>query len=741
MSPAPSPGRSLVEALGRATRPLFQRLLRGTLPRLDGPVELAGLEGQVEVLRDRFGVPQVFAGSEQDLFFAQGYVHAQDRFFQMELGRRAGHGRLSELTGESALEFDRLSRTVGLGRISAASVKDAPPETLHILEAYSAGVNAFLIHEPLPPELRLLRLPRPEPWTPADTAAWSAVMAWSLSASWESDLLNGTIGDHFGHALRAHVDPGAGSNAWAVSPERSASGSALLAGDPHLLLGIPCLWYEIGLYGGPYSVVGASLPGTPGVVIGHNEEIAWSVTAALTDVQDLYIERFDGRDGRLYEHAGEWREVEVREEEIPVRGRREPVVHEVRTTMHGPVITDVLEGKERDLALRWAEPEPLKLVAAGLAINRARDKEEFLGALEGWSVPNQNFVYADRRGVVGKALAGPVPVRNNHQGDRPVPGWDGRYEWEGFVPFEELLRDFDPKEGYVASANEAPESGPVPIPGGYLPGYRKDRIEVLLRATGKHTLESFRVIQSDLYCAPAHALAGRLAKLSPPLKALSWLPRELAAWDGHLLAESRPGAVARVALELLLQRATGDFARIDSPLPTGSESYFTSLLPKLMQRLDDLPEEVLQQALEGAVEILTESRGSDPENWSWGALHAAELRHPLGIMKPLRGLLNRGPYPFGGDANTVRLAAFRSGESGRPSFGPITTGPNYRFIVDTGDWNQAWSVVSPGQSGHPASVDYDDQISLWQDVRYRPMVFGRETAELAARHRLVLKPG
>jgi penicillin amidase len=702
-------------------------------------VKLPGLEDAVEVLRDRFGVPQIFAGNERDLFFAQGYVHTQDRFFQMELGRRAGHGRLSELIGESALELDRLVRTVGFGRIAASVERDCPPATREALKAYSAGVNACLAAEPRPPELLVLRH-RPEKWSPSDTAAWSLIMAWSLSASWESKLLNGA-GQEDG--LRAQLDPGGGSNAWAVGPGRSASGSALLAGDPHLTLGIPCLWYEVGLYGGSYSVVGASLPGTPGVVIGHNKEIAWSVTAALTDVQDLYAERFAEGDAHLYEHAGALREAEVREEEIPVRSRREPIVQKVRTTLHGPIVTDVLGG-EGDMALRWAAPEPAKLVGAGLAINRARTKEEFLDALRSWTAPNQNFVYADRTGIIGKALAGPVPVRNNHEGDHPVSGWDGKHEWVGFVPFEKLPKDFDPAEGYIVSANEAPDTGPVSIPGAYLPGYRKDRIEALLRSTPRHALETFRAIQGDLYCAPAHALAQRLAKLNPPPKTPEGLPQELAAWNGHLTAKSGPGAVCRVALEVLLQRFAGDVDRLDSALPTGAESYITNLLPKLLGQLHELPEEVLQNALKGAVEILEESCGPNPAGWSWGALHAAELRHPLGIVKPLRGLLNRGPYTLGGDANTVQLAAFRSegfGKSGVPSFSPITTGPNYRFVVDTGDWNRAWSIVSPGQSGHLASTNYDDQVDLWQNVRYRPMVFGRRTAELAAKSRLILKPG
>src|SRR5919107_4260038 len=731
-------GEALTGALGRATRPLLRSLSRRSLPKLEGLVELSGLEDTVEILRDRFGVPQILAGNERDLFFAQGYVHAQDRFFQMELGRRAGHGRLSELIGESALELDRLARTVGFGRIAASIEKDCPPETREVLEAYSAGVNTCLAAEPRPLEFLVLRH-RPERWSPADTAAWSVVMAWSLSTSWESKLLNGA-----GQAdsLRMHLDPGGGSNAWAAGPGRSASGSALLAGDPHLALGIPCLWYEVGLYGGPYSVVGASLPGTPGGVIGHNEEIAWSVTAALTDVQDLYVERFKEGGSSLYEHAGGWREAGIRIEEIPVRGRPEPVIQRVRTTVHGPVITDVLGDVEGELALRWATPNPLGLVEAGLAVNRAGNKEEFLDALQSWTVPNQNFVFADRTGVTGKALAGPVPIRNNHRGDRPVPGWDGEHEWEGFLPFEKLPKSFDAAEGYVASANEAPEGDT--IAGAYLPGYRKARIEELLRTTDEHSLETFREIQGDLYCAPAHALARRLAKLNSPPEKADRLLRELAEWDGNITAESRPGAVARVALEGILRRATGAPAPTGSTLPTGVESHPTRLVPKLLNEPDGLPEGVLREAFEEAVEILGESCGSDPRGWNWGALHVVELRHPLGRVGALRGALNRGPYPAGGDANTIRLAAFgssRSDTSGRPFFGPVTTGPNYRFVVDTGDWEKAWSLVSPGQSGHPASPNYDDQIGLWRNVRYRPMVFGLKTAQLAAKHRLVLEPG
>ncbi len=740
MSPKPIP-ETLTGLLSRALRPALRGLSRSSLPTLDGTVELSGPNGTVEVLRDRFGVPQIFASDEHDLFFAQGYVHAQDRFFQMELQRRAGHGRLAELLGEEALPFDRLSRTVGFADLGSSVGRSSGAPG--VIEAYSAGINAYLESGPIPPELALLRH-RPEPWTPVDTAAWSLVMAWSLSSSWESKLL---MGGEDPEGLLPQTDPGAGSNAWAVTPSRSTTGSALLAGDPHLSLGIPCLWYELGLYGGSYSVVGASLPGTPGVVIGHNEEIAWSVTAALTDVQDLYAERFSEENPHLYEHRGEWHEAETREERIRVRGRHDPVVQTVRTTLHGPVITDAVSGNStdgnlRDVALRWAAPDPSVLVESGLAVNRARNKDEFLAALGAWTTPNQNFVYADRAGNVGWALAGLVPVRPGFRGDRVLHGPPGEHEWAGFLPSEELPRLFAPEGGQVASANEPPP-GADHIPGYYLPPYRKDRISALLSATEKHTLESFREIQGDLYCEPAHALAKKLSGLAPPQGGSQELMRELASWDGHLTAESRPGALARVTLEHLLRGASGNVNPSDYPVPNGIATHLGNLVPKVVEGLDGLPKKVLAGALEDAVSTLAETLGEDPKGWSWGALHAAELRHPLGAVRALRSFLNRGPSPVGGDANTVRHAAFGQGKSddrGHPRFGPVARGPNYRFVVDTGDWDEAWSVVAPGQSGHPASPHYDDELDLWLDVRYRPMVYGRRAAELAARHRLMLRP-
>ena len=738
MSPIPN---LFAKTLAQVSRYAVQRVSTAFMarakPAVSGTLALAGLRAEVEILQDRWGVPQIFAANEPDLFFAQGYVHARDRLFQLELARRAGSGRLSELLGEDALGFDRLFHTLNFSERARDSIRRCPPETLETLASYAAGINAFIETGPRPPEFRLLRH-RPEPWTPESTAAASLLVSWTLSSGFE-EKLDGSSGG----------SPG-GSNAWAVGPGRSATGGALLAGDPHLLPSIPNTFYEVGLYGGRYEVVGASFPGSPGIVIGHNRDIAWSITASLTDVQDLYAERFDPQDPTRYEYRGEWRQAEVRKKALAVRGRREPVVQTVRATLHGPVISDITGGSGTggtagtDLALRWAAPAPEKTIEAGLAADRARNWEEFTGALTNWGVPGQNFVYADRRGNIGRALAGPVPDRGNiSPGAGPLPGWTGEHEWRGLRSYATLPRTFNPADGAVTSANEEPlpASDPGYIPGGYDPGYRKARIKELLRAIPEHTPGSFREMQADLYCAPAHAVAKRLGDLSPSGDLPPYLRAELAGWSGHLTPESRAGAVARGTLEELLRQRVTLSSDLDLPStgrPEAADLRYKKLTRGLIHTLDDLPEAVLRGALQTTLSRLKSILGADPEKWSWGALHMAEFRHPLGGVRLLHRVFTRGPFPIGGDSNTLLCTGFRPGQE---VFGPASTVPNYRFVTDTGSWENSWSVLVPGQSGNPASPSYDDQLSLWRKVRYKPLVFGRKMAETAATDRLLLRPG
>ncbi len=733
--------RTLAHASRHATRHVLKAFVARSEPAVSGTLALPGLRAEVEILQDRWGVPQIFASGEQDLFYAQGYVHARDRLFQIELARRAGSGRLSELLGEDALGFDRLFHTLDFVEMARDSIRRCPPETLEALASYAAGINAFIERGSRPPEFWLLRH-HPEPWTPESTAAASLLVSWTLSSGFE-EKLDGSSGGSSGGSP-------AGSNAWAVGPGRSATGGALLAGDPHLLPNIPNTFYEVGLYGGRYEVVGASFPGSPGVVIGHNRDIAWSITASLTDVQDLYAERFDPQDPARYEYRGEWRRARVQKKALVVRGRREPVVQKVRSTLHGPIISDVTGSADRvnetsgtDLALRWTAPAPEKTIEAGLAVDRARNWEEFTGALAGWGVPGQNFVYSDRQGNVGRTLAGPVPDRVNISPNTgPLPGWTGEHEWRGLRPYSTLPRTFNPEDSAVTSANEAPRPATDSdyIPGSYDPGYRKARIEELLHATPEHTLDSFCEMQADLYCAPAHEVARKLGGLSASGDLPSYLQAELADWSGHLTPESRAGAVARGTLEELLRQKAALSSDLDLP-PTGrpeaADLRYKKLTWEVVHTLDDLPEAALRGALQSALSRLGKALGADPERWNWGALHQAEFRHPLGGVWPLGKVLTRGPFPVGGDSNTLLCTGFRPG---RESFGPSSTVPNYRIVADTGSWENSRSVLVPGQSGNPASPNYDDQLPLWREVRYKPLVFGREMAETAATDRLLLRP-
>ena len=295
--------------------------------------------------------------------------------------------------------------------------------------------------------------------------------------------------------------------------------------------------------------------------------------------------------------------------------------------------------------------------------------------------------------------------------------------------------------GDVGERGAAARNGPGLHPRRLRPGYRKARIEELLRATAGHTTGSFREMQADLYCAPAHAVARKLGGLSPRNDVPPRVLEELAGWDGRLTADSRPGAVARMVLEGLLREEASAVPELDLPAtgrPEATDLRYKKLTPSLVRFLDDLPEAPLREALHTALSRLEDTLGTDPETWSWGALHAAEFRHPLGRSWPLRGVLTRGPFPVGGDSNTLLCTGFRSG---RESFGPASTVPNYRFVADTGSWEDSLSVLVPGQSGNPASPNYDDQIPPWRDVRYKPLVFGREMAEYAATDRLRLTPG
>jgi penicillin amidase len=578
-------------------------LTRMSFPRVRGTQKLEGLSSTVTIQRDKYGVPHIYARTSKDLFFAEGYVHAQDRFWQMEFWRRIGSGRLSEILGESTLEDDRFIRTLGWHRVAAQELEQLDDETRSVLEAYAEGVNAYISthRRRLGLEFTILGLTGarfdPEPWTPLDTITWAKVMAWDLGGNREEELLRAQIAAQMGaSAVDVLVSPypddypvivphplaGAtleavpdaafvthflgtgddlGSNNWVVAGSRTETGMPLLANDPHLGIQMPSIWYEIGLHCDPvgpecpYNVVGTSFATTPGVIIGHNDRIAWGVTNLGPDVQDYFIEQVNLENPNQYLYEGDWLDMDIVREEIVVAGEEEPVVVDVRITRHGPIINDVVGGTEdawtfgwQPLAFSWTALQPGTLMRSVLLLDRASNWEEFREALSYWDAPSQNFVYADVEGNIGYQAPGRIPIRASGDGAMPVPGWTGEYEWEDYIPFDDLPRVFNPPEGYIVTANNAVVGPDYPyfLSMDWSPGYRARRIVELIEEDSTLSLADMQAIQGD--CSPVWA--------EDVLPYLLVLP----ATGG----ESRPGEVSRLADALELLRAWDRRAERDS---------------------------------------------------------------------------------------------------------------------------------------------------------------------------------
>jgi penicillin amidase len=780
--------------------------LRRSLPKTSGRVRLAGIGAQAEVRRDRWGVPHIYAETDADLFFALGYVHAQDRLWQLELNRRTGHGRLAEVFGPVALSSDSFIRTLGFSRLAHQEQALLDDETRMIMEAYVRGVNAHI-------EQNLSRLPlefgvlgfQPQPWCVADLLVWPKVMALSLSANWTAELFNArlvqAIGAERAAAIAPHYPEDApltvpadtvyppdlgrdllrlagdasaftgetggpqGSNAWAVGAGRSSSGKPMLANDPHLALALPGTWYAAHLEGGSFQVTGVTLPGTCGIVIGHNARIAWGVTNSMTDTQDLYIERFDPADSLRYEYRGEWCQAELVREEIKVKDQAEPELLEVRITRHGPIVDPISapddsplhpqpagDGAYREaLALRWPALDASPTLArAVLGLNRAHDWDSFRTALADWSAPPQNFVYADVDGNIGYHLAGRMPVRAQSDGQLPVPGWNGLYDWQGFIPFAELPAVLNPNDGMVLTANHRISGENYPlhtaIRGEWANPYRADRIRQMLDATSRHDVRSFAEIQADVYSIPGRLLADLYAGLSLENDLERHARDLLTGWDGQLHAQSAPGAIYATLRYHVLRLAYSELADLNlaqsglgafSGLP--GNTYLERALPAILARIAAAAEperadpwlsgertwnDLLAEALQITVSELRRF-GNDPERWTYARIHSLTLRHPLGSVPALAPIFNRGPWPTGGDIDTVNQHYMPRDTA----VGPVYNASSYRQIFDLSDWDAARAILPAGQSGQPTSRHYNDMADAWRAGGYFPLLWSRAAVE------------
>ena len=768
-------------------RPWLRHLAKPTMPRYRGEITVPGIEKEVSVHWQREGIPHVFAAGERDLFFAQGYLHAQERLWQMDLNRRFLSGRMAEIFGQfpvpwqeltsqfrgtDSVDADYFMRLIGIRRSALASIAVLSSDDRQRLDAYSDGVNRFIDQcgKRLPLEFRLLRY-QPDPWRAEDTLTIGKGFAFLLSLALFTRLnaiaiaaklaaepeklrdlysafpdgdftITRALWDATQHIWRfagglreaGGLPAGHGSNAWVIGPHRSNGGSAMLCNDPHLRMTLPSVWYLMHLKAAPgpsqsdgYEVWGATLPGCPGVQMGHNRWIAWGLTAALCDDVEIYREKIHRLEPDRYDVDGQWHLMSRHSETIGIKSKG-AVERIVRWTRHGPVISDFNRQNSRSevLSLRWTAHEASEDFRGIYNLNRARNWHEFLDALAHQSAPALNFVYADHSGNIGFCLAGKVPLRSGMPSVLPIEGWRSDNDWRGFVPFGDLPRLFNPPEGAIASANNKIVDSAYPhyLSSFFEPPYRVRRINELLAAKRTHSLATMSATQRDVVSHHAkeliETLRTQLAAISCAGSPLSVAAHRLLRWDGHCGADSIAATIFHVfhyrLIRSLLVPALGE-----DLLVSYIEIFNQSIMP--VEKILRDPgsswfegrslAELVNSALGDACAELTASFGADQDRWEWGRLHTLTLNHPFGRVSFLRPLFSAGPFPSGGDNFTINLGFYRHSNPYKH-----IVGPSLRMIVETGQSLRSKFSLPSGQSGHPFSPHYLDQVARWQSHNY-----------------------
>lgn len=784
---------------------------------------IPGLQAPVEILVDEWGVPHIYAESQDDVFFVQGFNAGRDRLWQLDLWRRRGDGTLSEILGPDYVEKDRAARLFLFRGDMHAEWLAYASDTKRIVTSFVAGINAFIrLTEKAPallsPEFELLDY-RPSLWTPetvvrirshgllrnvASEVSRARVLSRLGSRALElrdklepehelrvplgldlsligADVLDvyrlGTRGVRFRPDAMAAVGPGSprlalrgafvagalagaldgtaeadlggiGSNNWAVSPARSATGRAILADDPHRRQAVPSLRYIVHLSAPGLDVIGAGEPALPGVSIGHNGHIAFGLTIFSIDQEDLYVYETQPGNPLEYRYNDGWERMQTIEEAIPVRGRGAVVV-ELRYTRHGPVIYED-PARRLAFALRaaWLEPGMAPYLGS-LEIMRARSWAEFLAAMNRWGAPSENQVFADVDGNIGWKPGGLAPIRPNWDGLLPVPG-EGQYEWDGFLDMDALPVEYNPSRGWVATANQ------MNLPSGYdtqlgwewRAPFRYGRIAEILEQNRALTLEDSVALQSDYLSLPARRLTALLegaeAENEVQQKALDLL----LSWDHRLERESSVAPLFEIWLRrkldpLLLQR----LIELNPSLPEDTDEVLSRIHPERLLEILESPDgwlggspqaerdRILLDSLESAVAATEERLGTDWSEWRWGNLHTIELRHPLSaLMDPgVRAQADVGPLPRGGSGDTV-------GATGYDRDFLQVSGASFRMVIDVGEWDNSLAMNNPGQAGDLRSEHYDDLFERWANDQAFPLLYSRQRIEQHTSHRIRLTP-
>jgi penicillin amidase len=775
-------------------------LVTKSFPETSGSLFLPGLEHNVSIYRDEYGMAHVFAESDHDAYEAVGFLHAQERLWQLELTRRAGMGRLAEVLGEPALPIDKMFRTIGLWQQARKVSASIDVTTRAALQAYADGINAFVATHRgrYPAEFDMLAM-EPEPWTVEHSLLVSRLMAWELNYARWVDLVLSEFVARFGEAKARQLFPewpaGApvivprdqknaeildlakpmldgelayrnlfhikdvetGSNAWVVAGKKSATGMPILANDPHLLLMAPARWFEVHVATPDLDVSGTTIPGVPFIVIGRNRAIAWGVTNAMLDDEDFYIEEADSvQHPTRYRFNGTWLPVVERVDTILVR-KGTPVLLSVYSTHRGPIVNRMEPTAQFSghlLSMRWVGYEVSNEALTFYLINRARTWSEFTKGLESFGSPAQNFVYADTAGNIGYYTGGLLPIRKSKGPTLTAAGWTDEDDWKGFVPFDQMPHSFNPREGFIATANNkiVDDTYSHYISDYWEPAWRVTRISEVLKEEQLIGVEDMARLQQDVYSVQARELVPVLLNAfehrevaDPDLQtALTYLHN----WDFKMTKEDVSTTIFEATMVKIIANTFQDemgpqLLALYDTLPSMPMAAITRLLKDSSSAwFDDVRtperetrEDIVRRSMEQAVRELRASLGSGVKEWRWGKVHQVTFHHVFGVNAVLRKIFDVGPFEVGGSHSTVWKGDFHLSDPYANTIGPST-----RMIFSLADANGTRAVTPPGQSGQVFNRHYQDQIPLWLNGGYRQVPMDSVIVARLCREVLILKP-
>jgi penicillin amidase len=770
----------------------FQLLSKTKLPKIEGKIELNGISGEIEIIRDSWGVPHIYAKNLQDVLFAQGFVHAQDRLWQMEITRRVARGKLSEFIGKDALDVDRLSRTLGFERIARQDMLLYNDEQKALVQHYCDGVNAYLNHSGYknPVEFTLTQLTSTN-WELIDVLAFTRLLNAQMTWGWYDEIVRAKSIELLGHEIFSELDntylqntitlpdgiefneisiaepfkkPNnympdiSGSNAWTISGNRTDTGKPYLCNDPHLAITNPNIWYEIHLDCPELQVAGVSVPGLPLVPIGHNNKIGWGITLAFIDLEDVVIEKFTDETLRQYHYKSEILDTEFVEEIIAVKGQTKPFIEKVKITQHGVIVSEAIGYKKHQLALQSMALQPSVALWGWYGINTAQNWEDFKDGVAYLESPGLNIVYGDVKGNIGYYCSGKMPIKTKAQSSVPMPGWTGEGDWTDFVPFDEMPHVLNPKKGYVVTCNNKiePEGFPHFLGDIYMNGFRAEQLEKRVHAKEKLGINDFISMQLDVTSIAGNALAKHFKDIIFDTEKLNLIKSIFVQWDGQLAADSVGGCIYKVVKQKLVRRLYHSLVKDDDLVAdllgkgyhrglSASNTFLGHNTSNLLAILDKNEaslclqkyggkELFLKDGFRDAITFLEQRLGSKTEQWHWGKLHQMEIPHALSVKKPLDKVFGLGPFAIPGDTDSP-LQTYPVDADGFD--GEIVTA-SFRQIIDFSNFDNSICITPGGQSGHLASEYYASQLPDWLAGNYHPMCWSRKQVEVNGKYVLRL---